>query len=447
MTDIALQISIGLLALGFLITIHELGHFAVAKWTGVKVNTFSIGFGPKLIKYKWGETTYCISAIPFGGYVAMEGEAPKEDSGRSYSEGEFQTKPIWVRAAIAFAGPAVNILFCLFLLWGIYLVGYPRQGLDQAVVGMIEKGSAAERAGFQLGDTVTQVNGKAVKGWQNLAEEVSMALGESLTVEVHGVNGVRLLNLVPTELKMKGQELGVGESGLFPAMTLIASENPPTGSPAALAGVKAGDTLLEFGGQKILGNLFEMVQKNGAQATTLLVARPEGRSLLEIQPQVRDSQYCPTGKSCYMMNLPLRFPERYESYGPVEAFKNAAQDSYEYALMPFKFIAKIITGGIKLKAMSGPVGIVQVVGKTFTFGFVNFLLLVALISMNLGIMNLLPLAITDGGILLFLLYEAIRGKPLRAEWQQKIQQVAVAFFITLFIYVLIQDLLRVHLFY
>lgn len=444
--DIALQIFVGLFALGFLITIHELGHFAVAKWTKVRVNTFSIGFGPKLIKYKWGETTYCISAIPFGGYVAMEGEKP-EDAGRSYSEGDFQSKPIWVRAAIAFAGPLVNIVFAFALLALIYMVGYPRQGGDLAVVGAVEEGSPASIAGLMPGDTVYQAGDRAIKNWQQLQEEVSMALGQTLTLAVRRDSGSKIFALVPSEMQAKGQGLGVGEAGLIPAMTLIAAETPVANSPAALAGIQKDDTILSFSGQKVLGNLFEMVQANQNKPTEILVGRASGRVALTITPEARPKELCPTQKPCFMLNLPLRFPERYDSYSFVESMQRAAWESYEYAIMPFKFIAKIVTGGVKLKAMSGPVGIVQVVGKTFTFGFVKFLLLVALISMNLGIMNLLPLAITDGGILLFLLIEAIRGKPLDSGLQMKIQQVAVAFFIGLFLYVLFQDILRIPLFY
>lgn len=444
--NIVLQIAVGLLGLGFLITIHELGHFAVAKWTGVRVNTFSIGFGPKLLKFQYGETSYCISAIPFGGYVAMSGESPKEGGGQGYTEGDFQSKPIWVRAAIALAGPAVNILFCILILWVVYLVGYPKQGGGVPVVGMVSAASAGEKAGFKAGDTLVSIGGQPLKNWQSFQEEFSMSLGKSLTVEVKRDSGTRLLSLVPTEMSFKGKDLGVGDAGLIPALTLVARQIPDN-SPARRGGVQEGDTMISFAGQKIYGNLFEMVQANGAKPALLGVKRADGYHDLQVTPEARAISDCPNGKPCVMLNLPLGLPERFEKYGPIDALKGSLVDSYNYALMPFKFIEKILSGGIKLKAMSGPVGIVQVMGKSFTFGVVEFVLLIALISMNLGIMNLLPLAITDGGILLFLLLEWIRGRPIRAEIQQRIQQIAVFFFISLFLYVLVQDLLRVSLFY
>ena len=169
---------LGLLALSFLVTIHELGHFIVAKWNKVRVNTFSVGFGKKLFRFKKGETEYCISAIPFGGYVAMAGENPDSiEDGKLPSQDDFLGKSVGARAAIAFAGPFVNIAFAFILLIFLYMVGVQEPDNKSLIIGFVAKNSSAEIAGIQPGDTITAINGKETQGWEDFREQIGVSLG------------------------------------------------------------------------------------------------------------------------------------------------------------------------------------------------------------------------------------------------------------------------------
>jgi regulator of sigma E protease len=437
-----IQIGVGLLALGFLVFIHELGHFAVAKWNKVHVETFAVGFGPTLLQKKWGETTYCIKALPFGGFVKMSGEEPG-DKARSYSEGDFSKKSIPVRAAIAFAGPAVNIIFAFLLILAIYLTGYPKMGSDSAVIGYVEPQSPGAVAGLLLGDTVIRAGDREIKKWSELQEEIGMHKEVPITLTVRRVDGEKSMEVIPREMEARGHALGVGDAGIDAMSVVTASADPVAPYPAHAAGVQKGDTLVALNGQPVYGpsRLFAFMKENREQTFVLTVGRSTGRVDLSVTPRFD------TAAKRYLMGLPLGMPVRYEQHGVRSALTNTLNDCWSYVMAPLRFIQRLVTGGIDLKAMSGPVGIVQVVGKTFAYDFVQLLLLVALISMSLGVMNLLPLAITDGGLLLFLALEAIRGKPLSDEVQGRIQQVAVFFFLSLFLYVTLQDILRFSLFW
>jgi regulator of sigma E protease len=435
--ELLTQLAIGILGLGFMIFIHELGHFAVAKWAKVKVNTFSIGFGPKLLQYKYGDTTYCISAIPFGGYVAMENETPT-DATRSYSEGDFANKPIWVRAAIAFAGPAVNIVFAFGLLWVLYMIGVPEPKDKDLIVGRVAPASAALESGVKPGDRIISVNGRIPKDWEMFMEEVAMSLEKEIPLRVQRGSAETTMTLRPKEMERKGQKLGVGDAGIWPG-GMVTAQGVFAGSPAQLGGVQVGDTLLALNGVRLYGfyDFVEMIQKG--QPVVLTVGRATGPAALQLVPK-RDAD------TIYRVGVQLGLPMETKSYDALSALSPAWDKSLNMAMAPIRFIERIFSGGIKVEAMSGPVGIAQVMGKTFEAGMLEFAFLMALISMNLGVMNLLPLAITDGGILMFLALEAIRGKPLSPAVQGVIQRIAVVFFLTLFAYILVQDLFRIPLF-
>ncbi len=432
-----LQFAVGLIALGFMIFIHELGHFAVAKWAKVKVNTFSIGFGPKLLKYKYGETTYCISAIPFGGYVAMENETPT-DATRSYSEGDFATKPIWVRAAIAFAGPAVNIVFALFLVWILYMIGVPEPRDKDLIVGRVEAGAPAMVAGVQSGDQILSVNGRIPKDWDGFVEEVAMNLGKNIPLHLQRGGLDTTLFVTPREMVIKGKSLGVGDVGIYPGVRVFVRDIVPE-SPALAAGLRAGDTLLKLNGKELYSPMDFIQGVQTGNRVTLEVQSGGQTRVVDVTPR-KD----PDG--VFRVGVQMGIPMDTTAHGAGAAFDKALAKNVDYALAPLRFLQNLFTGGIKLEAMSGPVGIAQAVGKTWSMGWMEFCFLMAMISMNLGIMNLLPLAITDGGILMFLALEAIRGKPLSIQVQAVIQRIAVAFFLTLFAYILLQDILRIPLF-
>lgn len=431
------QFVLGLAALSFLVFIHEWGHFIVARMTGVKVHTFSIGFGPKLIQKKIGDTVWCLSAIPFGGYVAMSGEAAKEAKSQGYADGDFRGKSIWARGAIALGGPMVNIIFAFLALFFMYMIGVQEPVKGKLVVGRVNMESPALLAGFAEGDTLLSLEGEDVKTWRGVLESAAMSIDQEMKFTV--LRGSDTLIIRPTPVVM--EEYGLGYLGLAPQGQTMVPANPELGTPAWNAGLRKGDTLLQIESELITSPtvLINIVSKSEGRELKLIIAR-DGNSNKETKIKAEET---PEG---WRIGLPLgqisNIPTEEVKRSVGESFVVAWDRGIDMAKAPFKFIQKIFNGGIQLKAMSGPIGIVQIMGKTTQAGFIEFILLLALISMNLGIMNLLPLAITDGGILMFLTLEFFRKKPLPVKVEAKIQQVATLFFISLFLYITFQDVLR-----
>ena len=432
------QLLKGLVCLSFLVFIHELGHFLVAIKAGVKVHTFSIGFGKKLLKYKHKGVEYCISAIPFGGYVAMKGENPdSEESG----EDSFAKQPKRVRAAIALGGPLVNIFFAFFLLVFVYMAGMPEPVQKNIIIGDIKANSPAEMAGFLPNDTLELVNGNPIQGWLALDKEIALNLNEPLKVQIKRGEEQKELTLIPAERIEQGTAMGVGYAGWNPKHSVMVGGEPTEGSPSDGVGIQVGDTLLSINGKDIVNSadLIQSVQESKGSEIALVLGNEAGRKEIKLSPRL--------DKDCvYRIGLPLSAAFVINSMSFGNAIKESWNKGIKYALEPFKFLYKIITGGIKVKAMSGGVGIAQVMGKSMDYGWTYFFWLMAVISMNLGIMNLLPLAVTDGGILMFLTLEWLRGKPLDQSIMVKIQQVFFYLFISLFLYITFQDVNKFKLF-
>ncbi len=440
--DIVAQLFKGIISLSFLVFIHEFGHFIVAIKSGVKVNTFSIGFGKKIFSYTRGETEYCISAIPFGGYVAMEGENAESEEFEGGGERSFGKQSIRTRAAIALGGPLVNIVFAFIVLTFVYMAGMPEPLQKDLIIGNVEVGSAGELAGFRVNDSIIKVNSKVLENWTAFEKEIAINLDQVIKVDVRRGNGAETLNLIPSELIVKGQELGVGCAGLTPKHFVMVANKPTKGSPGEMMGFTKNDTLLRVNGLNISNakDLIDETQASKGNEIKILVGRTTGRKEIEVSPRLD------TASGRYLVGLPLTVPYVIKGHGFIDAIGVSFEKGIKYALEPFKFIYKIATGGVKLKAMSGGLGIAQVIGKSTEYGWTYFFWLMAVISMNLGIMNLLPLAVTDGGILLFLAIEAMRKKPLSQPLMLKIQKSFFYVFITLFLYITFQDVMKFSIF-
>jgi len=435
------QIILGLLGLSLLVFIHELGHFLAAKFCGVRVLTFSIGFGTKLFKVEKNGTIYCISAIPFGGYVAMAGENPEQV--REDRPDDFHVQPIWKRALIAFAGPAFNIVFAYFLLTGIYMIGNPEPVSDKLVIGIVEPGSAAEEAGIAGGDTIFTIDGKKAEGWEKFREEMGISISRNIALEIGTKDGRKTVNIVPKELR----DLGVGTAGIHPRHRVFAAAEPLGDSPAGKAGIKQNDTILSVDGYTIgyYQDMIDIISASDGGAVEVVFSREQKNGKVDTLSASISPLWNEEAER-YLIGIQMglaQFDELqviHKSLG--EALAMAAKKSFSMGTSVFRYIHRIAIREVKLRAMSGPVGIVQVIGLVWLENLQRAVLLLALISINLGVMNLLPLAITDGGLLLFLLIEKIRGKPLSQKNQARIQQVAMSFFIALFFYITFVDLSR-----
>jgi regulator of sigma E protease len=415
------QLPVGLIGLSLMVFIHELGHFAVAKWVGVKVHTFSIGFGKKLIKFKRGDTEYALSAIPFGGYVAMAGESP-EDGGYGNTD-EFRNKSIPARLAIAVAGPLANLIFAFVILFGLYLSGV-QEAKTNMVVGEIEEGSAGARAGVLPGDEVLSLNGKPVQDWEKFMQDVAMEGGHPVPLQIRRAGRDTTLSLV-SEINPK---FGIAFSGINGEFEVMVDKVIP-GRPADGAGLKAGDKILTV----------DSIRIPSAQPITIAILRGGEKREINVTP-VMDKE---VKRFVIGIQPGVLMPTVLVKRNASEALQKSLSKNYENGTMVFRTLTGIITGKIKVKALSGPIGIVQMIAGSLRQSMQKFLEFMALLNTNLAVLNILPLAITDGGVVMFLLLEAIRKKPLSLNTQLLINKVGFSFFLLLFLFVTFQDIIRI----
>jgi regulator of sigma E protease len=430
------QLPIGIIGLSFMVFVHELGHFLAAKWMGVRVHTFSIGFGKKLIRVKRGDTEYCLSMIPFGGYVAMAGENP--DEGGYGATDEFQKKSIPARMFIAVAGPAANILFALALLFGLYLAGVqePKPGL---IVGHVEETSAGAKAGVVPGDEIIAFAGKPMVNWEQFVQEGALAGSKPYPLAIRRAGRDTVLTLTP-EMNPK---FGVALTGILGEWDVSVHKVMP-GRAADQAGLQPGDVIERVDGTPIPSAtaLIDMINGSEGRTLSLDIVRSDESLTLAVTPA-----YDEDAKRWLIGIQPASVvPTVLVRRGVLESAEAAAVTTWGHATMVFRTFSRLITGDVHVKALSGPIGIVQMISGSLQQSFQKFLEFTALLNTNLGILNLLPLAITDGGLILLLLIEAVRRKPVSPRIQGAINRVGVSFFIVLFLFITFQDILRVPMF-
>ena len=328
---------LGLIGLSFLVTIHELGHFMVAKWNNVKVNTFSVGFGKKLLRYRHGETEYCISAIPFGGYVAMAGENPdKLKEGEVPGERDFMGKSVGARAAIAFAGPFINIVFAFLLLMILYMVGVQEPATNELIVGFVGKDSPALAAGIVPGDTIVEINGKPTQGWDDFREQIGVSLGASVPLTVHRGGEPVVVTVVPEELVIPAQDstdseikMGIGDIGIYPQNRVMVRLPPVAGSAAEKAGILQNDTIFEINGEHIsrYEDVVRIIDGSKGEPVNITVIR-NGDTLTKALTPAYNEEY-----KRYMVGIQMGYVLFRETKlvrrGPIEAFIKTCATSWK----------------------------------------------------------------------------------------------------------------------
>jgi len=443
MTQTVTMLIIGIVVLGLLVFIHELGHFLVAKKAGVRVLSFSIGFGKVLLAKKFKGTEYRISLIPFGGYVHMAGEYPSDE--HTGEPGDFYTKPVRWRAAIAIAGPLANFLFAIFVLYIFFLIPSQRAVLlDSTVIGTVAADSRADSAGLQPGDSIVAINGDPVSNWDQINRHISK-IHETYTFEFvrNGKTRQTQLTIPPIKGRDIPSEPLVGISG-WPDQPSVVGQ-AVEGMPAQRAGLQAGDTILAI--NEYVVRTFSQISHAISQATSqsdepleVSLKRADSVFSVELHPERSSSdQRLIIGIQAQPQeNLQMKTVR----YGPVEAFNQSIKESGHMIAETFNVIIKLFSGRVHVDQLSGPIGIVQMTGGIAFMGLGPLLKFIAFISINLALLNLLPLIITDGGMLLFLLIEAIRGKPLPLKQQEFINRLAISFFLVLFLFVTFNDLSR-----
>ena len=452
MDDLLFKIIAFIVAVGVLVAIHEFGHYWVARRLGVKVLRFSVGFGRPLWRRQRSpeEPEFVIAAIPLGGYVKMldesEGPVPPAEAHRA-----FNRQRLWVRTAVVVAGPLFNFLFAIVAFWGVMTLG--ETGL-RAIVGEVNSETPAARANFQPGDEIVSINGRSTPTWSLAMQEIATAsvAQPELRIEVRDVNGVTQTRVMPSD------DIGdlaeakdfLGHVGLQPERP----EVPPvfgriiSGEAADEAGLQTGDRIIEADGQAIgdWRGWVEYVQARPGVEIDLLIERSGLRQelLLTPAPIARDDDVIGRiGAS----NAPApELVERYEvkhRLGVVEAVPAAIAKTYEYSVLTLKVIWRIFTGQASIHNLSGPITIADTAGKTASIGFVYFLKFLAIVSISLGVLNLLPIPMLDGGHLLYFAIEAVKGSPVSEATMIQGQKVGLLLLLCLMSLAFYVDIMRV----
>lgn len=415
-----------ILLLGPLIAIHEFGHYFVARKLGVKVLVYSIGFGPTVLKWtsKKSGIQYQLSALPLGGYVKMldEREGNVAEADLPYA---FNRQHPWKRIAIVAAGPLINLIFAVLLFWVLFL---PAQEQLNTRVGKVLVNSPAATAQMQVGDKITAVDGAKTSTWEQLNFALVDRAGESGVIQIEADrNGQAKSFQLPIQNFLKDQNQSPLDSLGFipyrpyiPATVMKLSED----GAAIRQGMKAGDQIVAIDGVKMKDwfDVVEVVQASPEKLLKIDVLRQNQLVHLEVMPQGKRDNMGNVSGVLGVQNNPgqVVIPEEYKQtiqYGPVEAFGKALDKTGQISTMILNSIVKMVRGLIGLENLSGPITIAKVAGQSAEMGWQTFISFMALMSVSLGILNLLPIPMLDGGHLVYYFVELIRGKPVSEQIQ------------------------------
>ena len=538
----SVTIILSIFALGFLIFIHELGHFFAAKRCGIRVEKFSIGFGPRLFGIRRGETDYCLSALPFGGFVKMAGESPEEQKGET---GEFASAPVGHRIFVAIAGPAMNLILGIILFSVVYLVGLDRGTIwlmemligrsdRMAQIGLVADDSPAKKGGIEPGDTIVSINERKIKNWQDFNTTIFTHPDEELTVVVSRNGQPKTLYVTPRSLDRSGigqirvsarQETmieSIAEGSAAAQAGLQASDlietingrkiyhvpefnsviwdpaNPfgsahrrfykeinespsgeislgvrraaelltiglpinwtvnaviAEGSEAEKAGIQSGDEIISIHGESIQNielypRLYELATTHPGQPVEIGLRRNDEPLVISLTPTIvgDENQLNLQGLHWKLSldGLALAAPTvPIPTYNAITAVGAGIQTNWLILEMVVKVLKRLVTREVKTKHLTGPIGIVDATRRVVEFGLRSLLFFVGFISVNLAIVNLLPIPIADGGQILFFALEKLRGRPLSIRKQMIIQQASIVLLVCLFLYITFYDILRV----
>jgi regulator of sigma E protease len=436
MSSFLFDLTVGALVLGFMVLLHEWGHFVAAKACGVRVDVFSIGFGPRIWGLKRGDTDYRISALPLGGYVRMAGDNPAEE--RSGEPHEFLSRPRWQRFIIAVAGPSANILLTFLLFLGVLVfVGMPvdRYMLQTPVVAAVPQ--EAHVGGVEAGDRIVQVNSTPTSNWQAVYSKIEdIDPGSMVHLEV-ARNGTTVNIDVP---------LGDGEFRAnsvvgYPAVPPILDDLQP-GYPAEKAGLKAGDRVVSIDGKPIVTGqqLPEIVRGSNGRPIHFVVER-EGKEVPFTVTAKRTAT--PSGDMVWMIGLDASpTDETFEHQGLISSVREATIETIGLARVMGQILAGLFRGTISMRDLAGPVGIAQLSGQAAKRGPLTLINWMAYISLDLGLLNLLPIPIMDGGHVLMLTIEGTLRRDLSVAAKERFVQVGLVFILGLFAFVMYSDILR-----
>jgi regulator of sigma E protease len=440
-----------IVALGVLIVVHEYGHYIVARLCRVKVLRFSVGFGRPLATWRLGpdRTEWSIAAIPFGGYVKMlderEGEVPAAELHRA-----FNRQSVWKRFAIVVAGPLFNFAFAILVYAGLFMYGLPEA---RPILGEPAAGSVAAQAGLHAGDTVRSIDGEAISTWQELRWRVLQAALQREAVKIESVN--ERGHLTTTTLDLRGFPANEVESDALErvGLRLYRPPLPPllgqvvAGGPADKAGLAAGDRVVRADGQPIetWEAFVNVVRSHPGTPLKLTVERAGTTRTLEVVPEAMNAGTTRIGR----IGAGARQPEGYADKllvrvqsGPLEALARGAAKTWDIAVFSLKMLGKMLVGEVSWRHLSGPVTIADFAGQSAQMGWISYVTFLALISISLGVLNLLPIPLLDGGHLMYYAIEIVKGRPVSERFMELGQRVGLALLLVMMAFAFYNDLNR-----
>jgi len=437
--------------LGVTITVHEFGHFAMAKLLKIRVLTFSLGFGPKIFGFTYGGTEYRISPFPIGGYVKMAGETYDDD--RKESPDEFLSHPKWHRLLVAVSGPFMNILLAVFILTFSYIDGvnvarYPKEA---AIVGPVAANTIAKRAGLQTGDRIVGVHGNQVKTWEDVEIALGTAPRDALNIEVLRGNQTLQLHFDAPDSKEQIDPALLGFRYSLPKAIVYAVDE---GSPAQKAGLKPGDELLSAAGNNRTAHgyneILNLISESKGIPLDFKIRRPNKEPQRD---RLWESSDNTDSKIIHLSITPIEdkgrviigfvhdYPSDLQKFGIIGAISQSIQRNYELSSLTFKVIGRIIRGSASVRTLSGPIEIARFSDSAARTGSASIYFgWLGLVSLQLGVFNLLPIPILDGGVIMLLLIEGLIGRDLSLNLKERIVQVGFVFLILLMGFVVFNDL-------
>jgi len=449
------------IVLGFMILIHEFGHFAVAKLLGVRVEQFAIGFGKRLIGFRKGETDYRINALPLGGYVKMSGENPMDR--HSYDPREFVNHSRWHRFLIAIAGPSMNIALAIVLLTGVYMVHYEHAAADDeaAVIGYVKTNSPAAKIGAQPGDRIVKIDGIENPTWKQVLNRDALNVNQHLPVVLQRGGTTIQAEVVPQPITVDQ----IGSSGWFPTEPVMVGALE-LDMPAAKAGVQLGDRIVAVDGKSLgsMQSLVDDLQETKGKPVDLTVERGDKTLHFTVQPVLtKIPGESPSDANWFtrlLVKIGIGHPEaakpeeqRYRvgfagAPPPVtvgklslpEAFQRSLSENRSNSVLLVELVGKLVQHKVSLKTVSGPIGIARMTGAAAQAGLAPLLELTCLISLNLGIFNLLPIPIMDGGVILLLFIESLMRRDISLPVKERIYQAAFVFLVLFAIVIIFNDI-------
>lgn len=425
-----------IVVLGVMVFVHEAGHFLAAKGFGVRVLTFSLGFGKRLFGFERGGTDYRVSLLPLGGYVKMAGDDPT--AVLSGDPGEFLGRPRWQRFVIILMGPMMNFVLAVVVLAGLYMFHFQKPAYEDQpiVIGAVDPGSAAAETGLRAGDRVVQFDGIKDPRWRDVKFKVLTGANHPIPLTVDRGDQMLHLSLTP---HIEGQD-GAGVAGWYPYVPLVIDKVEPD-EPAGKAGLKPGDMIVGLDGKPIYywALVVQDLRDSKGKPVDVTVQRDGKEFQVRLTPAYTDVM----GLKTWRVGVTIRQTEYVIRKLPLgTALGYAITANYRSFLETFDVLGKIVSRRMSTKSLAGPIGIAQISGEAYRRGISDLLLFVSFISLQLGIVNLLPIPVMDGGHIFMLAIEGLMRRDLSLAVKERVIQVGVVLIVLLFVFVMYNDIMK-----